>query len=383
MLTTSPEKPWGLVLSGGGARGAFQVGVWEVLHNDPRGFEDIPEIISGTSAGALNGGFIAAGLSPKQMLDFWLSLADNPPVIGNQQFFSSLLSGLQKMALKEPGRQFKNRFRDLGASFKLLQKHTLWNPGSWMAMLVEFWMTARFDTLSELLNHIQTAYLFDTTPVRERLKDALGGTYVRSTGVKLAINTVDIKTGEVVRIVNAPPVKTNPSTSRHYRVEPQISVDMLLASASIPLLFNPVKYREMELWDGGLLVNTPLAPAVALGASRILPVLVTLKGAASRNQESFGYAIERLADAFLENAYNIDRKLLLERNTIASLKPDTDLNIVELLRAIRPLPNQIFDAGSYLYFERDAMMAMYEAGRRAALRWLEQGLEVDSREKAD
>ena len=54
-----------------------------------------------------------------------------------------------------------------------------------------------------------------------------------------------------------------------------ITVDMVLASASIPLLFPPVQVGRHLLWDGGLLVNTPLAPVVALGADEIIPVLVT------------------------------------------------------------------------------------------------------------
>jgi len=47
-----------------------------------------------------------------------------------------------------------------------------------------------------------------------------------------------------------------------------ITVDMVLASASIPLLFPPVRVGHHLLWDGGLLVNTPLAPAVMLRRGR-------------------------------------------------------------------------------------------------------------------
>jgi predicted acylesterase/phospholipase RssA len=56
----------GLVLSGGGARGAFQVGVYERLLRDPR-FSDGPAVVSGTSAGAINAALIAAGKSPRDV----------------------------------------------------------------------------------------------------------------------------------------------------------------------------------------------------------------------------------------------------------------------------------------------------------------------------
>ena len=60
----------GLVLSGGGARGAFHVGVYERLLEDPR-FADGPTVISGTSAGGINAALIAAGKSPRELLQFW------------------------------------------------------------------------------------------------------------------------------------------------------------------------------------------------------------------------------------------------------------------------------------------------------------------------
>ena len=95
--------------------------------------------------------------------------------------------------------------------------------------------------------------------------------------------------------------------------------------------------------------------------------------------KTMGNAVERLADSFLENAYNTDRKLLLDRNELARRHGDPKLREIELLRAIRPDEAAPFDAGSYLYFERNALLAMYAAGQRAAERWLARGPEVDGR----
>ena len=168
------------------------------------------------------------------------------------------------------------------------------------------------------------------------------------------------------------------SDASQYHVGP-ITVEKILASASIPLLFDPISVDGLELWDGGLLVNTPIAPAVALGARRIIPVLVT-SGTDSQPHKklSLGMAVERLADAFLENAYNTDRKLLLERNRLAESLPELGLNVVELFEAVRPMSSKRFDAGSYLYFEQDAMLEMYQAGRVAAEEWLARGPLLDT-----
>ena len=69
----------GMVLSGGGARGAFQIGVYERLLRDSR-FAAGPAVLSGTSAGAINAAMIAAGKSPAEMMAFWNGIADDPPV---------------------------------------------------------------------------------------------------------------------------------------------------------------------------------------------------------------------------------------------------------------------------------------------------------------
>jgi len=159
-----------------------------------------------------------------------------------------------------------------------------------------------------------------------------------------------------------------------------ITVDMLLASSAIPLLVRPVRVGEDLLWDGGLLVNTPIAPALALGARRIVPVLATSGMAgAPVDLGSFGVAIERLAHTVLENAYNLDRRLLLDRNALARAQGngDAERRVIELFRAVRPQASSTFNAGSYLFFEREAMRRMYEAGKRAAWEWLERGPELD------
>lgn len=380
-LDADPDRPVALVLSGGGARGTFQVGAWKVLSEDPRGFSKAPFVVSGTSAGALNGALIAAGLSPEQMLDFWLGLADDPPVRANDRFFAALEKAIRKILWREPLRGFGRRAREARILARLFSKHSFTSASGIFAMVLEFLLTARFDNISTVLDEIDTPYLFDTRPILDRLHKTIGARSIDSK-VRLAINTVDVRSGKVVRIVNWMPEKAPGSSAKHYRYEPHISLEMILASASIPLLFSPVDVGDKTLWDGGLLVNSPMAPAVALGATRIVPVLVTTSGAGAPFElTTFGAAVERLVDAFLENAYNIDRKLMLDRNVIAERDPN--LRKVELFRALRPDSSRLFNAGSYLYFERQNLLAMYEAGQEAARRWLSRGPEVDNRSIED
>ncbi|MBI4957260.1 MAG: patatin-like phospholipase family protein [Myxococcales bacterium] len=373
-----PSRPIALVLSGGGARGAFQVGVYDVLLSDPRGLGHPPDVVSGTSAGAMNGALIAAGVPPRKILEFWLDLARKPPVVANDRFFRSLRSALARAALREPVRRLGRRSRELRVAAGLLLKHNPLSPSGLFAALLEFVLTARFDTVSDVLDAVDTPYLFDMGPLRERLEKAMGTSVLRSPRVRLALNVVDVATGRAVRIVSSPPDKRPDASATHYRYEPAITAEMIMASAAIPLLFNPIRLGGRDLWDGGMLVNTPIAPAVALGAARIVPVLVTPARPGTRGGTlSLGQAVERLADTFLENAYNGDRKLLLDRNALATSRCVEGYRAVELYRPIRPESSRTFNAGSYLFFERDALIARFEAGRLAARRWLAEGPRLD------
>ena len=56
-----------LILSGGGARGAFQVGVWQYL----REINWTPDLICGTSIGAVNAAAIGSGMSVERLIDIW------------------------------------------------------------------------------------------------------------------------------------------------------------------------------------------------------------------------------------------------------------------------------------------------------------------------
>jgi predicted acylesterase/phospholipase RssA len=362
----------GLVLSGGGARGPFQVGVYERLLRDPR-FAEGPAVLSGTSAGSLNSAMIAAGLSPREMLDFWNSLADDPPVVANARFFSSLATALAKVTVSEILSAPARLPGDV-ARFVQRARH-YWPPrlGSLAAVCLDYFLTSRFDVLSSLLDGIEAPSVVDTGRLRERLVKLFGSERVPARR-RLAINTVDVNTGRVVRYVTGP-VPAVPASE--YVVVPAISVDMLIASCSIPLLFNPVPVGARLLWDGGLLVNTPLAPAVALGADHIVTVMVTEQHRGHAPLKNFGRALERTADAFLENAYNVDRLLLLERNRLSHLE-GSPYREVKLYQALRPAPDRrLFSAGSYLNFQRPMLAAMYRAGQRAASEWLALGPPVD------
>src|SRR5215468_12653390 len=76
------------------------VGVYERLLEDPR-FAAGPTIISGTSAGGINAALIAAGKSPREMLQFWQAIADDPPVRASHVFFEDALRAFLRLGVEE------------------------------------------------------------------------------------------------------------------------------------------------------------------------------------------------------------------------------------------------------------------------------------------
>jgi NTE family protein len=248
--------------------------------------------------------------------------------------------------------------------------------GSAGASLVELVLLDRFDLSARFLQDARTTALFETGALRRRLVEALGGEEVRTVpGVDLAIQVVDAEKGSSIRYVTR---STKHTKGSGYEVVPAITVDMVLASASIPLLFPAVTVNGRRLWDGGVLVNTPLAPLVDLGATEIVTVLVTEAADARRAPfDNVGDALERVTDTLLDNTYNVDRKLLLERNRVAGKDPRR-YRAVSLYEPIRPGgADAVFTVGSYLDFHERAIEDMTEAGRGAAEAWLKRGPRLD------
>ncbi len=87
----SPQPRRALVLSGGGGRGAYQVGVYQYLVS--RGW--IPDIVVGTSIGSVNGAAIAGGLAPDRLRSLWESM-----ITENVQILSPDLPPLERVALR-------------------------------------------------------------------------------------------------------------------------------------------------------------------------------------------------------------------------------------------------------------------------------------------
>jgi NTE family protein len=227
-----------LVLTGGGARAAYQVGVLQFLAEE-RPDLDIP-ILTGASAGSINASFLAC----------------------RRGSFSAAAFGLAEVWL---AMRVETLFR-IGPLF-LARRF-----GRWGMRLSTSGVT-RFAPEEE--------GLVDTQPLRRFLEHSLGrvdgeftglaGNFERGALRAFAITAIDWSTGETVDWLAGPGLRPWRTPNRRGELT-QIGVEHVMASTAIPILFPAARVDGSWYGDGGVRESDPLYPAAHLGANRILAV---------------------------------------------------------------------------------------------------------------
>ncbi len=226
-----------LVLTGGGARAAYQIGLLRCLAR--RMPEKRFSVVTGVSAGAINAAFLAAHPGPlaqavDELSDVWAGL--------------------------NPERIFRVGGLSLAASM-----------ARWGLRLVSGGTAAAPETRG----------LLDTAPLRALLEECLRPVDGEIAGIAanldrrrldaIALTTLNYATGQTVTWIQGRRIQEWQRPTR-VGVQTRLTVDHVLASASLPLLFPAVRITGSWYGDGGVRMLTPLAPAVHLGADRVLAI---------------------------------------------------------------------------------------------------------------
>jgi NTE family protein len=231
----------GLVLAGAGARGAYEAGALSVLLPALEEQGQRPTVLIGTSAGALNATFLAhradqpADRATKDLLDLWLRMSRK------DVFSYSPLAGVQ-IALLELGIGSRPR----GAVDTRPLRRTLDEAiGDWGRI---------HDNVDN--GHLDALAVVTTAASSGRTVVWVDGG-VPGPGGSRTLPELDLKKGIEYRA----PVD-------------RFGVEHVLASAAIPIVFPPIEIEtgaDTSEWfvDGGLRLNTPIKPAIELGATRI------------------------------------------------------------------------------------------------------------------
>jgi NTE family protein len=359
----------GLVMGGGGARAAYQVGF---LRHLARSFPHLQvPYIHGISAGAINAALLAS-------------------------HHGSFLQAVQELSHLWGDLTVEHVFRVDPRSLAL-------NSVRWLRQLGGGGLRG---------GRIRVKGLVDTSPLRTHLTEVLHAVDGELTGIQynvdhgrlkaLAVSTTSYTTGVSLTWLQGRDVKPWQRPQRHTR-EATITVDHIMASAALPLLFPAVKLGSGWYGDGGIRLTAPLSPVLHLGARRIMAISNRYGRSHQESEESQlrGYPPPAQVAGVLFNAIFLDlldndalrlerlNRLLanvpeaqrhgLEHVKLLVLRPSMDLGRLssdfeaQLPRSIRFLTRGLGtretkspDVLSLILFQPDYLRALMEIGEQDA-----------------
>jgi len=200
-----------LVLQGGGALGAYQVGVYEALHEA----RIAPDWVIGTSIGAINAALIC-GSRPEHRIErlnaFWRQLEQQGVIAAAFDPF-----GVGAM------------LATMSTVIRGLPSFFLPNPAAWRG--------------ARARANVEDASYYSTAPLRETLTELIDWNTLRDGRTRLTVGAVNVCSGRM----------------RYFdsRAEP-LGIDHVMASGALPPAFGAVRVDGEPYWDGGIYSNTPI-----------------------------------------------------------------------------------------------------------------------------
>lgn len=292
----------GLVMTGGGARGAYQVGVLKAISDLMPDLHYPFPIICGASAGAIN----AVGLG------------------GSGDIFRHSVEQLERLwiSLKTPE----------------VYRSDYWGMAKRMGHFLRAFMSGEDNEIP--------ASMLDNSPLKgflERHVDLPRLSYnIDHSDIRaVCVTACGYKSGQSVSFFQAKKDVPGWHLGQRVGVPTTLNVDHLLASSAIPTIFPPVKINREHFGDGVVRNMAPLSPAVHLGANRILVIGVSANRVCTTSRRpvqtfpKLPQIMEHLLNgAFIDVVENdIDKALLI--NDLLRLIPEETLEASNI--SLRPI----------------------------------------------
>ncbi len=328
-----PDVLIDLALQGGGSHGAFTWGVLDRLLEESWLKIDA---VSGTSAGAMNAAVLASG---------WLQGGAE----GARQALEAYWRRVSEAAAFSP---FQRTPLD-----RLMGRWSLDHSPGYVAM--------------DLMTRLASPYDLNPlgyNPLKPILEESIDFEILRQSPIKLFITATNVRTGR----------------GRIFR-NPEISADVLLASACLPTMFQAVEIDGEAYWDGGYAGNPTITPLVR-ESSASDTILVQIN---PRERADVPRSAAEILNRLNEISFNAS--LMKEIRMIALLRQVADPGSGEGarwagMRTHRIMTEMLSELGasSKLNAEWDFVSLLRDEGRRAAAAFLDQhGSDIGARSTAD
>jgi len=259
------KKKVGLVLPGGGARGAYQVGVLKAFLEISNTKSQSPfDIFSGTSAGAINGAFLASGAhtfdhSVTSLVDIWSNFTSN------------------KVYKTDPITMLKSSIH-------------------WFLTIISGGVL--------IPNPIS---LLDNQPLKNLLRETIKFPSIQSNIdssviASLAVTSASYRTRKSCTFFQTNNGANNWQKTHREGRKTSINLDHLMASVALPLIFPAIRMKDEYFGDGAMRQATPLSPAIRLGAEKLM--IISAKETNDRFQFNNQYpSFEKITGYILEASF--------------------------------------------------------------------------------
>lgn len=282
----------GLVLSGGGARGAYQAGVVKGIADIAAdlGVRQPLPILTGISAGAINASYLASGCDDFSVAAEKMSL-----------LWSRLTAD----------RVFKTDVLAAGRSgFRLVTDATI----------------------GALYSKKLARSLLDTSPLRQLMTETIPFDRIQQNIIDghlkaLAVTAMNYANSTSITFVQGRPSAPMWTRARRRSEKAMIEVPHVMASSALPLFFPPIQVGDYHYGDGTLRNQAPLSPAIHLGAQKLIVVSVRKSDAPTSTpppsvDPSLARVLGVMLNALLLDSLDADMERMSRINTTVSLIPE-------------------------------------------------------------
>ncbi|MAD91867.1 MAG: Patatin [Gammaproteobacteria bacterium] len=307
MKISSNSNKSALVLPGGGAQGAFQVGVLKAISEILPSTSVNPfSIVSGTSVGAIN----AVALASRA---------------------ANLREGI--MDLEKVWANFRCDQVYKTDNLTMVKTSVHW----FLSIILGGWLVG---TPKSLLDNSPLKELLVRNIKLSKIKESIEDGHLDAVAVTMA----GFKSAYSKSFYEGSSDSSNWERIRRQGEKSTISFDHLMATVAVPMIFPPQKIGNEYFGDGAMRQATPLSPAIHLGADRILTIGIRNELSKKKNNDlvlppSFGQIAGYVLDTLFMDSLYSDLERVSRINELIDLFSEKEL--IKKVKNLKPIDNML------------------------------------------